>query len=344
MPLVRQDAAPSAVVSTFSQWLTSWRKNPKPKQVTWVCGPESVLKDDVVDNIRRMLDLDAWSYIPIVLGEDPERLVWAALDEHPLGSSQRLVVVQHADRLTQWHRLEQWVKHRTQNPRTHVIFVSDEERLTRTDPTPEERRKGAKEELVPHLEAIRGKGPLIECRPFTQATAKHAVTWVRLRLPMREAVAGHLLDRANGDLRLVRDTLFKMRALGVEVTISLVNSMLQAQPRDTFTESLMALDKPAALRALDRLPESDYSRVIGLLDSDIDFAHRIHEMLLEHKTPGEIARAVGNRGFLVSDVIPVAKHYNDKRVREIRALLAVADEHLRQGVRVGLLESLVSGW
>jgi hypothetical protein len=331
-------------VATFAQWQSAWRKSPKPKQITWLCGSETVLKDHIADSIRHMLDVDAWSYLPLVVGEDSERSVWGALDEHPLGASQRLVLVQHADRLQRWDRLIDWVQHRTENPRTHVVLISDEERLARTDPPFEERRKGVKEELLPHLAAISGKGPLIECRPFTQATAKHAVTWVRSRLAMREAVAGHLLDRANGDLRLVRDTLSKMAVLGVEPTVSLVNTMLQAEPRDAFTASLIAMDKPAALRALERIPESDYSRIIGLLDSDVEFARRIHDMLIEHKTPGEIARAVGNRGFLVHDVIPVAKHYNRKRVRSIRTLLAAVDGHYRQGIRDGLLESLVAGW
>jgi hypothetical protein len=331
-------------MATFSMWLTAWKKNPRAKQVTWIYGPEQVLKDDVVAAIRRTLDVDAWSYLPMVVGEDSERAVWAALDEHPIGLSNRLVVVHHAERLTQWDRLIDWVATRTQNPKTYVVFVSAEERLARTDPPPEERRRGVKEELLPYLAAISGKGPLIECRPFTQATAKHAVSWVRSRLLMREAVAGHLLDRANGDLRLVRDTLFKMRVMGVEPTVTVVNTMLAEQPRDSFVASLMALDKKTALSALQRVPEGDYSRLVGLLDSDIEFANRIHDMLIEQKTQGEIMRAVGNRGFLVSDVIPVAKHYNSKRVMAIRLVLAAIDEHLRQGIRVGLMESLVAQW
>ena len=35
-------------MSTFSVWLQAYTKDPTPKRVIWVCGPERVLVDDVV--------------------------------------------------------------------------------------------------------------------------------------------------------------------------------------------------------------------------------------------------------------------------------------------------------
>jgi DNA polymerase III delta subunit len=331
-------------VATFSQWRTAFEKSPKPKQITWICGTERVLMDDVVDAIRAHIDLDPWGYTPLVVGEDSERTVWAELDSHPIGSASRLVVIRNADELKDWDRLIEWISHRSENPRTFLVFVSNEDKIARTEVTPEAKRKGEKPEMVPHLAAFAGKGSVIECKPFTASTVKQAVKWVQTRVPMRDALAAHLLNRADGDLRLTRDLCSKLAVLPVEPSIQTINSMLQEQPRDSFSDALLALDKKTALLALERLKPSEYSRLIGLLDSQIEFAEIIHNMLLEHKTPGEMARAVGNRGFLVAEVIPVAKHYNSQRTLAIRRILAIADEQLKQGAAEGVMESIVAFW
>lgn len=126
--------------------------------------------------------------------------------------------------------------------------------------------------------------------------------------------------------------------------MSAVNELLSEMPRDTFSDALVAIDKKTALLALERLTPSEYSRTLGMLDQRLDLAGMVHDLMLEHKTASEIARAAGNKNFLVPEIMKVAKHYDSKRRLEIRQVLALADETLRSGEHVGVLEVVVSQW
>jgi len=327
-------------MSTFSQWWSGFRKSPEAKQVTWLCGTEAVLIEDVIANLKWAVQPEPWNYAPLVLGEATEREIWAEVAQLPVGTSKRLVVIRGAEKLKQTDRIIDFIRTRTLNSKTFVIFVSNEERARRTEPTKEQ----PKGELVDFLQAFSGKGQIIECRPFTQATAKVAVEWVHNKVTMREGLAAYLLNRTAGDLRLVRDVCRKLALFPGEPTRTAINEMLAERPRDNFVDALVALDKKTALLALERLPVGDYSRTIGQLDSQLDFAGMVHDMLVEHRSPTEIARAAGNKNFLVQDIIPKAKHYDSKRRLEIRKMLATADETIRGGESIGVMESLVAWW
>lgn len=329
---------------SFNQWRMGLKKNPAPRQVTWICGSERVLVDDVVEYILDYLGPEPWNYVPLVVGEDSERTVWTAADQHPMGGSPRVLVIRNAEQLTQWDRFEHWVKNRTLNPRTYMVLISGEDKVPRIEPTPEARRKGAKSEIVPHLAMLGTRGHVIECRPYTSATAKHSLEWVQSKVRMRDGVARHLLERADFDLRLVRDTCRKLAAFPSEITLSVVNALLIERPRDSFTDALLALDKKTALLALRDIDTSDYGRIIGLLDSRLDLAGTVHDMQVEHRSPTEMARALGAQAFLVKDIIKVAKHYDARRRLAIRKILASVDEAYRSGQTIGILEAVVAFW
>lgn len=331
-------------MASFWQWRTATAKEPLPRQVTWLCGTEPVLVDEVVAYIKKALAPDAWDYVPLVVGEDSERDIWATVNQHPIGSGKRLVVIRNAEMLKRLDRLPQFIKTRNTNPRTHLVFISNEEKISRTEPTPEERREGKKGTLAPHLAAIGTKGHVIECRPFTQSTAKYAVTWVQSKVRMREGIAAHLLNRANGDLRLVRDMCAKLALFPDQVSISTVNGMLTEQPRDSFVNALLALDRATALLALRSMSTDEYSRTIGLLDSRLDLAGLVHDMMSKHHPQYEITAAAGSQAFLVPDLMPVAKHYDAKRRLAIRRVLAVADEAMRSGNYEAVMEVIVAYW
>lgn len=331
-------------MSSFSQWFVAYQKNKVMKQVTWVCGSEAVLVDDVVDTLRGSRIFEEWNFESYSVGSDRERDIWASLDQHPIDKTMRLVVVRHADQLKHLGRIEQWVKNRTTNPLTYVIFVSDEPALARVTLTPEERKVKIKAELLPHLAAISGKGALIECRPFTQATAKHAVSWVESKIKIRRGVAGHLLDRANGNLRLVRDAVRKLRAFDDEVTKQTIELLLSEQPRSSFVEALLAHDKKTALLALSSTPPTEYSSIIGLLDQRLDVLGTVHDMMVSHQTPAQITLKLGTMGFLAKDLMPISKAYDPKRRLALRKNLSVADEAIKGGIVEGPLQALTLFW
>lgn len=325
-------------MSNFSQWWTAYKKSQTVRQFTWLAGTERVLVEEIVDTIKKELDPAVWNYSHFVVGDDSERDIWADVSQYPIDQGKRLVVIRNAEKLKSFDRLTEFIAKRTLNPRTYLVLVSNEEKLNRVP------AEDGKTVYAPHLAVFGTKGHLVECRPFTQDTAKHAVTWVVDKTGMREGVAGHLLERANGDLRLVRDLCEKMLVLDAPMTLSNVNHMLSERPRDTFANSLMALDRKTALLALKKMPEADYSRTLGFLDSRLDLAGLVHTMLAQQKTQSEIARAAGDKRFLVGDLMPVAKHYDLRRRQNIRRVLTAADEALRQGARIGVMEAVVTQW
>lgn len=331
-------------MTSFHMWRRSLVKNPAPRQITYVCGEEPVLVEEVVSYVREQLGPEPWNYVSLTAGEDSERLIWAEAEQLPLDNSARIVVIRNADALVNWDRFTAWVKARTSNPRTYLVLVSTLPRVPKTEPTQEERRKGARPEVVEHLAMLGTRGHIIECRSFTSATAKYSVPWAQSKVAMREHVAKHLMERSSFDLRIVRDVLAKLAAFPGEANIMVINDLLAEQPRDSFADALLALDRKTALLALRDISEEDYSRIIGLLDSRLELAGLVHDMTVEHASPRDIAKAAGSQAWLVPDILPVSKHYDAKRRHKIRKALAVADSAHRAGASTGVMEALVLLW
>lgn len=332
-------------VSSFSQWFVSYQKNPGVKQATWVCGTEPVLIEDVVDTVRSHFPENEWSQVSLVAGETKDRLIWEEIDQYPLdGEAPRLVIVRDAERLKRPEAIIDWLAVRTRNPLTYVLFVSNEPELARLEQTPEQRKDRKKADLQPHIQALQKRGSVIECRAFTQATAKHAVSWVVSKVEMPRGVAGKLLERANADLRLVRDSLAKLAVFPDEISMQTIESLMSARPRLSFVDALLELDKPEALRALDAMSPSQYSQALGLLDQRLELLGTVRDMLVSHSSVRQISAALGAQGFLAAELIPRAKSYDRARLRHIRDLLAATDAALMAGVRRGPMEALVLYW
>lgn len=326
-------------MSTFSGWWNSFKKNPQPKQITWVCGDEPVLVDEVVSLIRQAVNPDPINFMYLDADEHSPRTIWNELRQLPFGTDgKRFTIVTNASKLLT-PLFTQYVKDRASFPRNYVVFVSDDPMLKRVET---ERGRG---ELAPELTFLKTRGSMIECRAFTSATAKYAVEWVKEKADIQGRVAVHLLNRATGDLRLVRDTLAKVSLFPGEVGISVVNDMLDARPDDTFLGALFSINRPDALAALKELPRDQYSKTLGLVDARLELAGLVHDLLVERKNPGEIARAAGNKSFLVPEMLPVAKHYDKARRLRIRQLLATIDGHAAEsGIPDGSMEALVALW
>lgn len=327
-------------MSTFSVWWKALLKSPQVRAVTWVCGPERVLVEDVVTIIKNLVNVPETGFISLTVGDTPERDIWQEVFTYPPGfDARRLVVVRGAEKLNQPEMLLRIPTKAKAHPGCFAVFVSGDDSVPRFTPEGEQNT-----EVVPWLAKLGNRAHVVECKPFTENTAKVAVEWVIHRVGMRENVAGYLLNRADGNLRLVRDTCAKLSVLEQEPTIAAVNDLLSAQPRDSFADALIAMDKRGALQALEKIPPTDYSRTLGILDSSLELAGMIHDMQLEHRPTGEILRRAGNKSFLVRDLIPVSKHYSRKRRAVSRRVLVRADEALRGGETTGVLEAVVALW
>lgn len=323
-------------MSTFSQWWLSFRKSNNPRQIAWVCGAEVVLVDEVVDLIKKSLPTDPINLVYLDAREDSERDIWNSLRQLPFGSqANRLTIVTGASELKDGKKFLQYIKDRGAFPKNYCIFISTESALRRSEDG---------KSLWEPLEYLKNRGSVIECKPFTAATAKHAVTWVRQKAEIREAVAVHLLNRATGDLRLVRDTIDKLSVFPGEISQRVVNEMFEERPSDTFLGALFSIERKTAMEALKELPRDEYSKTLGLIDARLDLAGLVHDMMISQRTPGDIARAAGNKGFLVPEMLPVAKFYDKKRRLRIRSYLATVDGYTEYGVPEGALEALVVLW
>jgi DNA polymerase III delta subunit len=331
-------------MSTFSAWWKSFRKTSKLRPVFFICGPERVLVEDVVSMVKTIASPKEWNYEELDAALLEERAIWPKVFTAPFGEKEsRVVVVRNAHLLIHLYRLVPLLKVR-KNPMMFLVLVGDTNGVPRKPRTEEQIKLGKQGDLVPGLDAMSGKGYIIECRPFTQATALTAVDWVISKVSMPPSVAGQLLNRANGDLRLVRDTLAKIRLLGLSPTMGLINELFSAQPRDSFVNALLAVDKKTALAALSRMSPQDYPQAVGQLLSSVKFAEMVNKSVAEHASDFDIAKRAGSRAFLVPDVKPVARFYNKKRVSEILTALADADDVLRRGQTTGVLEMLVTRW
>lgn len=323
-------------MSTFSQWWLSFKKSETPRQITWVCGTEPILVDEVVDLITKAVGPDEINHVYLDARETTERQIWNELRQLPFGpTASRLTIVKGAEKLKNDALFIQYIKDRAVLPRNYVIFISDEKSARRTEDG---------KALWEPLEYLKNRGTTIECRAFTSATAKHAVTWVKEKADIRGRVAEYLLNRATGDLRLVRDTVAKLSVFPGEISLRVVSEMFEEKPSDTFLGALFALDRKTAMHAISEIPRNEYSKTLGLVDARLELAGQVHDMLIQHKTHGEIARAAGNKGFLVPEMLPVAKHYDKKRRMRIRNYLATVDNFSYYGVPDGALEALVILW
>lgn len=328
---------------SFHMWRKGLTKKPEPRQITWVFG-EPVLADEVVQYVRGYLGPEPWNYVGLDAGEVSERTIWAEAEQHPMDNAARMVVIRHAQELKDLDRFTDWVKHRTLNPRTYLVLVSDDDKIPKTDPTQDERKKGARPEVVPHLKSIGNRGHVIECRAFTSQTAHHSIPWVQAKVKMPDTVARHLMERSNFELRRVRDICLKLSVFEGTPTIPVINELLAERPRDSFVDALFSLNRKEALLALKEVHPSDYGQLIGRLDAQLDLVGMIHDMQAEYHSPYEITRAAGSQAFLVPALIPIAKHYDSKRRHSIRKMLAIVDSANRAGISTGTMEGLILTW
>lgn len=326
-------------MASFPDWWVKYRGQ-APKQYTYVCGEEPVLVEAVSQHIIKQLNPTPNNLLGLRAGVTPEADIWTLLEHLAIDpTSAKLVVVRDAEKLTDWHRLEEIVKYRRYAPQNHAVFLSNEKRLPQV-----EDEEGVKS-LAPHVAALRKSGQhIVQCIPFTQATAKTAVEWVQSMIPVKPNVAGHLLNRAAGDLKLVRDACMKLDALQVDVTISMVNKLMPQMPGDNFVDSLLKLEKTEALRWAPQMFTRDIPRVLGQLDSQLSFLQDLNRMQSNQMGYGDMMREMRAKAFLVREFLPAARHYDEKSVARRRGMLAGLDSQLRKGWPEALLEAIVLNW
>lgn len=304
------------------------------RRVTWICGDQRVLIEEVVDTIRRRVNAADIDYVSLSATSGNESSVWAAANQYPLEpGANRMILIRDAEQLTRWYQLDLWMSRTRQLPGVYLVFVSNEPDL------PYIMVGGKRAGLQPHVAAIKApRGHVVRC---TVPNETDAVAWVRRRASMDDDTAQHLLTRSGGDLLAVAAVCAKLSVFDGQAGNATIDALCTPRPSTSFSDTLLALDKRGALTAVNSLVEAEFGRVISLLDSRLDLLQSLHRI----QAAGQGYRdATGINPYLVRQYMPIARHYDTRQCVYRRRVLAVIDDALRSGARGGVWEALVALW
>lgn len=338
-------------MGSFQQWL----KKPDPKRATWLCGPEVVLREHVMDHIRTELKPSDLDYEIFIAGVDKDRDIWAAANQYPMEpNANRLIVVRDAEKIKNWAPLEAWLETTRTLPTVYMVFVSNEEDL------PYVWAEGKKtSQLKPHGALFRDKSAagLVRCiapsseipkDPKTKRPMKEVsdlTAYVQSLFPLDNDTADYVVKRLAGNLGQMRNLCLKLSVFGqAHVSKAAIDMLCAPEPADDFVMSVINLDKQSAFLALEKVGSSEYLGTLSLLSYWLDVTAQVASLLVQRKTVADMAQLPGLGRFQVQQVIGVAKNYDKRRVSECRTLLALCDGATRQGVTDSPMEVLVAMW
>lgn len=313
-------------MATHAQWRRSADKG-EVRKTTWVCGDQRVLVEEVVDFIRRQLGVSDMDYVCLTAGTVADRDIWAAAGQYPMDpTANRLILIRDAEKIRNWEPLTEWLAGARRLPTVHLLFVSNLPDF------------GADKKMPSHVEAIKARGHIVRC---AMPNETDALAWVKRRANLDDETARHLLTRTGGNLALAGAVCAKLSLFDGQAGPRTINQLCAEVPADSFVESLLLLNKRAALHAAESLRPNDFGKIIGLLDSRLDLLAVLHRAVRAGYSTREVQ---GFPLFLVKQFMSVAKHYDPKRCLYSRRVLAVIDDVHRSGARDGLMTALTALW
>jgi hypothetical protein len=314
----------------FNQWKNYAAKNNVSK-VTYICGDQTALVELVLEDIRSILQVPITDYTEL----DASAEVWDVASQYPLDPNvNRLTVVRNADQFTSWKQLEEWLAHSRINPKNYIVFISY------SSDAPMIFDKGKRVSYVEHIEVIRTKGKFIRC---SQPNDDDLITWAQ-SYGLTHTVATHLIQRVSGDTSTMLDVLRKVHVWNGSPSAKAIDLLCSELALDSLADYLILRDKKTAYLALDSLSQEEYSKIISRLDRRLDMVMEIGRCVRKRMYAGDIAAATGIKVFLVKRFMPVVKDYDDRKVKYCRQLLAMIDGSIRDGAKVGTMESLITLW
>jgi hypothetical protein len=320
-------------MATYGQWA----KKRELKRVTWICGNEPVLIEEIVG----VALVSADSHLSLTAGEEAEAEIWAAASS-PLADpdAAQLVVIRSAQRLKRWDQLVPVLTARDLD-QVRVLFVSSEEKLPRVRGDEEGRPV-----LPLHLAQLRDSrcGTVVECRvPEDWREAPDwLLDWASRQLGGADrAMSAQLLSSA-GSVAAAQAVATKLRLAGVPASSTSIAGL--TEPGGAFTEAVIANRRSEALLAAALLTREETGAAIGLLASRLDVLAALYTASERRLDGRETAVKLGVPSFLQMRFRQVAVSYSAARVRACRGILAVADEAWRSGAQDGVPEFVAALW
>lgn len=323
-----------------------------------------MLREEVTTYIRTRLAISDLDCVSLFAGAVSDRDIWAAVNQYPMDSAQRrLVVIRDAQRVKKWEPLANWLANSRLMPTVYLLFVSTDGDFYQTGKDDKPLRDDERHRvLLPQCQWIQSKtvGELVRCaRPAsevpkdqkgkpTRPGPSDLVAWVQRQAILDDRTAEYLLRRVGGDLGKARNVCLKATVFGNQKIPEAVVEVLCAESAGQgFIDALLALDKRRACVELESLPPEDWSKTLGLLDYHLDQLAKLNLSLRERKALWEACKQHGFERFQVEAMWPHAKHYDQARRQRCRAVLTAVDGAVRSGSQspqAGALEALVALW
>jgi hypothetical protein len=320
-------------MATYGQWA---RKR-ELGRVSWVCGNEPVLVEDVVATALAQSS----SHLTFDMAECQEPDVWSAASSPPGDPDERLLVlVRNAQRLKRWDQLGTLLSARDLG-QLRVLFVSSEPRLARRPGEDEE-----KAVLAPHLALLRDSraGMAVECRvpEDWREMPDWMLDWASAALGTAGRVTGEALLMLSGSVSEAAAVAAKIRGAGIVPSRDVIAEL--ADPAASYTEAVIAGRTVEALAASPSLDRDGIGAAIGLLSSRLDLLLALHEAAERRWDARETAVKGNVPRFLQQRYKGAAASYSPGRARALRVILAEADAAWRSGAHEGIPEFVAVLW
>lgn len=318
---------------SYVQWRQAADKG-QVARVTWLCGDQRVLVEEVIEDTKRQLNVSEFDYVSLS-GEGPSVDIWDASYQYSLDpSANRLVLVREADQVQEWGPLKQWFQDSRKLTSNYILFVSDNPNY----PTDEDPKNP---QLLDHIELIRTKGKTVRC---SLPSGGELVSWVKRNSILGDASANFLISRCGGDLNVISNICKKSMMFSADPGNAVVSRLADMAPALDFSDSLLMQNKKAALKCLESLAEEEYARVVGLLYSRLDLLYTLHKSAPNFSTARELSEATGIKVFLIQKYGQLAKSYSKNKITQCRNALTVVDDALQRKVYESTMELLVALW
>lgn len=329
-------------MTTYGIWFQ--KEAYEPYRVTYLCGKESVLREEALDRIKKLLNPTSINLRHLSGVDD----IWDCLDQFPLDcDSPHLTIIRHAEDIKDWSGLEQWSNTIRRYANIYVVFIDETSPYVVTDMT---------KALKPHLTLVQkdAKMQIVVCSSLAAVAPKDSrgiptrapdiALWLNRFASINEWDAVYLHERVGGDLRKAKDVCLKAGVFPYKVSRQSIDALVEESVGDALVQALFEFDKPRAIAAVREIHPDRYSQIIRSLVLGLEMMarlnryHRLFKTKRDAMSDDHIPKVVCERYWEAS-----ARWDTPRRVAAQTALGAV-DATLRAYGQAGALEALVALW
>lgn len=313
-------------MATFFQWRSHAIAGDLPR-ITWVCGEQSILIEELIDIAKRATQASSMSYLSIDASDVSVGEVRAAIDQHILSQKEkRLIVIRSAQELD-YAVFQEWIGNKNR-ANAYLILVSDDKELPVL--------KGNAE-----VTTFFNTYGVYKVKCFFP-NEEDLLSWVQLKAYRQgDEVVRRIIERCGDSLKAMSDLAVKLNVIGEDLSAEHVDALCEDHPSGTFEISLLAFRKVEAYQLSDNLK---LSKVLGSLDQKLGALETMYLAAKAKKSGKETAADLGNQTFLYPMLRHVAQLYGPTEIQRRRMLLGLLEPYYRYGDCAGVIESLISMW